>query len=58
MDLEGKMLRRTYIPRVHPPSLKDQLIGVKMAAIRNDKLYYLKENQEQEVWELHVYEIK
>lgn len=58
MDLEGKMLRKTYIPRVHPLSLKDQLIGVKMAVIRNDKLYYLKENEEQELWELHVYEIK
>jgi hypothetical protein len=58
MDLEGKMLRKTYIPRVHPLSLKDQLIGVKMAVIKNDKLYYLKENEEQEVWELHVYEIK
>ncbi|UCH97151.1 MAG: hypothetical protein JSV88_09960 [Candidatus Aminicenantes bacterium] len=57
IDLEGKMLRRTYIPRVHPLSLKDQLIGVKMAVIRNDKLYYLKENEEQEVWQLHVYEI-
>ena len=58
MDLAGKMLKKTYIPRVHPPSLKDQLIGVKKAVIRNDKLYYLKENEEQEVWELHVYEIK
>ncbi len=58
MDLEGKMLQKTYIPRVHPLSLKDQLIGVKMAVIRNDKLYYLKENEEQEVWELHVYEVK
>jgi hypothetical protein len=58
MDLEGKMLKKTYIPRVHPLSLKDQLIGVKNSVIKNDKLYYLKENEEQEVWELHVYEIK
>jgi transcriptional antiterminator Rof (Rho-off) len=58
MDLEGKMLKKTYIPRVHPLSLKDQLIGVKMAVIKNEKLYYLKENEEQEVWELHVDEIK
>lgn len=58
MDLEGKMLKKTYIPRVHPLSLKDQIIGVKREVIRNDKLYYLKENEEQEVWELHVYEIK
>ena len=58
MDLEGKMLRKTYIPRVHPLSLKDQLIGVKRAVIKNEKLYYLKENEEQEVWELHVNEIE
>lgn len=46
LDLKGKILNQTFMP--------DEL----KSAIDNDKFYYLVENENEEVWELHVQEIK
>ena len=42
MDHKGNILRKSYVPRAHPSD------------IHNDKFYYLKDNEDEEVWELHV----
>lgn len=47
-DLEGKLLRTSSFPT-----------GVKKAyAIHRDKLYHLFENEDEEMWELHIEELK
>jgi hypothetical protein len=57
-DLKGKLIKKAYLPRFQPPSLLADALGIKLHAIQKDKLYYLKENEENEIWELHVEEIK
>jgi hypothetical protein len=42
--------------RIDTP-LMAKLMGVKLYAIQNQKLFYLKENADEE-WELHVEKIK
>jgi hypothetical protein len=50
-DLKSKKFKRTFVPWVEN--------GVHTNfSIVNDKFYYIKENEEEEVWELHMETIK
>jgi len=42
MDHKGNILKRAYVTRANP------------SCIHNDKFYYFIDNEEEEVWELHV----
>ena len=57
MDLKGNVLKRVFIPQFHEPSIMSRLFGKKLSTIDGDKIYYLKENQD-ENWEFHVTDIK
>lgn len=58
LDLKGKLLKRVYLPVVKRPSLWDYIKGIRLYQIENDTLYYLVEDEDEEVWELHVEKIK
>jgi hypothetical protein len=51
VDLKSKIFRRTFVPWIE----NDARINF---SIENDKFYYIMENEEEEVWELHMVEIK
>jgi hypothetical protein len=57
MDMKGNIQKTVFIPGFKKPSVMSKLLGVKLSTIKNDKIYYLEENEEEE-WELHVEEIK
>ncbi len=50
---KGKYLKSVYLPGVC-----EKLLGVRLYTIRNNKLYYLIDNVEEEMWELHVVDIE
>lgn len=50
-DFNGKMLKRTFVPWVE----NEAHINF---SIEHDKFYYIIENEEEEVWELHMEKIK
>jgi len=54
MDLKGKLLKKVYLPRNLEVSIIAQLSGGKLFTVNNDKLYYILENEDDEVWELFV----
>jgi hypothetical protein len=54
MDLSGKIEKTVYIPCKVKVSLMPQIMGVKLYAIHNQKLFYIKENEVDETWELHA----
>jgi hypothetical protein len=54
MDLSGKIEKTVFIPRKVKVLLMPQIMGVKLYAIHNQKLYYVQENDEEETWELHI----
>lgn len=58
MDLKGAILKTVYLPALEYRYLT-QLVGLgpKYYWVDNDKFYYLKENEDDEVWELHVTDI-
>jgi hypothetical protein len=58
MDLKGNIQKTVYVPRRAPTPLMARLMGVKLYAIEKDNLYYIKENEEEEEWELHVETLK
>jgi len=60
MDLKGNVLRRIYMPLVEKAPLMARLNGIDLQiySIYKDKFYYLKENEDEEAWELHVEGIK
>jgi hypothetical protein len=60
MDLKGVILNRVYLPTGQIPRLLVQFLGLgpKFYSIYNNKIYYLKENVEDEEWELYVTAIK
>jgi len=60
MDLKGNVLRRIYMPRVEKAPLMARLNGIDLQiySIHKNKFYYLKENEDEEEWELHVKEIE
>ena len=53
LDLDGKFLKKAMVPLVE----KDERLWYPYT-IKNDKLYQLIENPDEEEWELHVKEIK
>ncbi|MCP5105429.1 MAG: hypothetical protein GY950_18720 [bacterium] len=57
MDLKGKILGKLYLPELPNPGLKGQVLGVKLYTIKNNKLYYLKEDPDEEHWALHIKKI-
>lgn len=52
-DLEGKLVKKLFIPILFQTPLRPYPVGIK-----NGKLYQLIEKEDEEVWELHVNEIK
>lgn len=58
MDLKGNIEKKVFIPKRIETPLMARLMGVKLYAIQNHQLYYIKENEEDEEWELHVEKIK
>lgn len=54
MDLSGKIEKRVFIPRKVKVLLMPQIMGVKLYAIHNQKLFYVRENDEEETWEFHI----
>ena len=58
LDLQGKELKRVFIPRFENIPLLAEILGAKLQTIKNNKLYYVIENEDDETWEFHVEEIK
>jgi len=58
MDLMGNVEKKVFIPRRIDTPLMARLMGVKLYAIQNQQLFYVKENEEDEEWELHVETIR
>ena len=55
LDSKGKILKKVFLP-----SITDQegsIVRFNLYQVKNDKLYCLIENQD-EIWELHAYDIK
>lgn len=59
MDLKGKELGRIYMPLMEKAPLMARLNGIDLQiySIHKNKFYYLKENENEEEWELHVQNI-
>lgn len=60
MDLKGNIVSTCYIPIPKESSFLAKTLGRdnRFYGITNNKFYYLKENEDDEEWELHVTEIK
>jgi hypothetical protein len=58
MDLKGNIIKKVYLPRFDNTPVMAKMLDAKLHAIHNGKLYYLIENLDEEVWELHIEEIK
>jgi hypothetical protein len=59
MDLNGKELGKVYTPLVEKAPSMARLNGIDLQiySIHKNKFYYLKENEDEEEWELHVQNI-
>lgn len=57
MDLKGNVLKTVLIEPTAKEWIMTLLLGIKLEAIHNDKIYYIQENEDEE-WELFVKEIK
>jgi len=57
LDLKGKILKSVYLPRVNTAPLMAHLTGVKYYTINNGTFYYILENEEKEIWEIHTQKI-
>jgi hypothetical protein len=58
LDLKGRPVGRTDLPRVDAAPLMAHVYGVHYYAVAGGKLYFLKENAKTDEWELFVEEIK
>jgi hypothetical protein len=58
LDLQGRPEGDADLPRVDTAPLMVHLYGVNYHAVRDGKLYYIKDNEKTNEWELHVEEIK
>jgi len=58
LDLEGNELQRIFIPRFENVPLLAEILGATLQTIKNNRLYYVQENEDDESWELHMEEIK
>ncbi len=54
LDLKGKELKTVWLKQTQPMGLKDMLMGVQKQVISNGNVYYLKENEATESWELQI----
>jgi len=57
MDLKGKVLKKTFVPRTAKQWVMAVMMGVRLETIHNNKIYYIQENEDED-WELLVQEIK
>ncbi len=57
MDLKGKVLKKTFVPRTAKQWVMAVMMGVRLETIHNDKIYWIQENEDED-WQLHVQEIK
>jgi hypothetical protein len=60
MDLKGQELKKIYMPPVEiaPNFAENNGIDIQLYTIYKNKFYYLRDNQDDETWELHAEEIK
>ena len=60
MDLKGKIIGTSYLPITGQSSFLARSMGKdnRFYGIADNKFYYLKENEDEELWELHAAEIK
>jgi hypothetical protein len=58
MDLKGNIIKKVFIPRNLEVGFRARIAGGKLSSISEGRLYYVKENEDEEVWELHVEELK
>ena len=58
LDLQGRPQGDADLPRIDTAPLMVHLYGVNYYAVRDGKLYYIKDNEKTDEWELHVVEIK
>ncbi|MCP4151164.1 MAG: hypothetical protein GY757_25695 [bacterium] len=49
----GKYLKSVYLPGVC-----EKILGAVLYTIQNNKLYYLNDNVDKEMWELHIVDIQ
>lgn len=52
MDLKGKIIKKGYAPTFERTPLLARILGAKLHTIANGKLYYLRDNIDEEKWEL------
>ncbi len=52
MDLTGKTPARTYLTRLENAAFLPYFLGIRYYTIHDGTFYYLKENEEEETWEL------
>jgi hypothetical protein len=57
LDLQGRELRRVFVPRFVNVPLLAEILGASLQTIHHDQLFYVLENEDED-WELHVEEIK
>jgi hypothetical protein len=58
MDLKGKFIKKTYISAFEGTPMLARLMGAKAHTIANGKLYYLKDNIDEEEWDLYIEDIE
>ncbi len=60
MDLKGNIIGTSYLPITGQSSFTTRTMGKdnRFYGITDNKFYYLKENEDEEVWELHASEIR
>ncbi len=59
MDLKGRIIDKKYFFNIKKPTFVAKLLGqgINFFAIDNGQLIYLKENEDDETWELHIEKI-
>jgi len=58
LDLDGNELKRVFIPKFENVPLLAEILGASLQTIKNNKLYYVQENEDDESWEFDVEKIK
>jgi hypothetical protein len=58
MDLKGKIIKKTYAPTFEGTPMMARILGAKAHTIANGKLYYLKDNIDEEEWDLYIEDIE
>jgi hypothetical protein len=58
MDLKGNIIKKVFIPRNLEVGFRARIAGGKLSSISEGRLYYIKENEDEEEWELHVEVLK